>query len=172
MQYIGLSGHFNLPQGYRFLNVVVIRKQPIFDPDGSLLELKNICTDFVSGVFPVGHTSPEHIQINCYPWDYDCGKYQREAEAEHEAKQLAEELGVPFKKCQTFSNEEEEALGKKWIAYRKKEEKERNEKEAKEAADRMKHGYYYRSDFPNTPAGERAYQNTIREAQILKARRK
>ena len=68
--------------------------------------------------------------------------------------------------------DELEDLWPKWYAYKRAKEAKRKAKEAEEDKQRMKEGRFYRSDFPNTPAGERAYQNAVREAKILEQNRK
>lgn len=161
-------------QGYRFLNVAIIRMFPTFNTDGTLKENKKQYVTVVSGLFPVGHTAPDHITIACNPFDWEGLKYESEGEAYREAEAWAKHWKIPFRRadesCAEIAAMEE--LWPKWYAYKRLEEAKRKAKEAEEDKQRMKEGRFYRSDFPNTPAGERAYQNAIREAKILEQNRK
>lgn len=173
-KYLKMGEGWPTIQGYRFLSVAIVRMLPSFHEDGTLKENKEQYTTVVSGLFPVGHTNPDHITIACNPFDWEGSKFESTGEAYKKAQAWAKRLEIPFRHsdetCAEIAAFEE--LWPKWYAYKRAEEAKRKAKEEEEDKQRMKEGRYYRSDFPNTPAGERAYQNALREAKILEANRK
>lgn len=123
---------------------------------------------------PKPSPKPTIETIDGNPFDWEGLKYESEGEAYREAEEWAKHWKIPFRRadesCAEIAAMEE--LWPKWYAYKRLEEAKRKAKEEAEDKQRMKEGRFFRSDFPKTPAGERAYQNAVREAKILEANRK